>query len=214
MIYYLPSCKFKAGFPDTSKKLQAFLSSEGVTITGCCKPSQKMFAEGDTVLNNCCTCALITEEKSPFVTSKSLYEYLLDDPAFPWPDYGGERITVQDCWRARDHRAEQEAIRECLRRMNIVPVELAENFEKAEFDGTWRFAPKIMQEKFAPVAFGEINRTGIIPVPEEEWEQRMRDHVSQYTTDLVVCYCNACLAGVKLGGANGVHILELAAARL
>ena len=71
-----------------------------------------------------------------------------------------------------------------------------------------------MQEKFAPVAFGEINRTGIIPVPEEEWEQRMQDHVSQYTTDRVVCYCNACLAGVKLGGANGVHILELAAARL
>ncbi len=78
--------------------------------------------------------------------------------------------------------------------MNIVPVELADNFEKAEFDGVWRFSPKIMQEKFAPAAFGEINRTGITPVPEEEWEPRMRDHVRRYKTGRVVCYCNACLA--------------------
>ena len=210
MIWYLPSCQFKAAFTDVSARIQTYLKEKGVSVTGCCKVSQDNFQPGDTVLNNCCSCMLITEEKSPEADVVSLYEYLLQDPDFSWPDLHGERITVQDCFRARDHRSEQEAIREMLRQMNAVPVELKENFENAAFDGVWLFAPKIPQEKFAPEAFGEINRNHITPVPQDQWEQKMKEHAAQYETDRVACYCNACLKGVKLGGANGVHILELA----
>jgi len=210
MIWYLPSCKFKAAFPDVSTRIQAYLRTKDVEITGCCRVSQEKFQPGDTVLNNCCSCMLITEEKSPDTEGMSLYEFLLQDPDFPWPDLQGERITVQDCFRARDHRNEQEAIREMLKRMNAVPVELEDNYEKCTFDGVWLFSPKIPQEKFAPKAFGDINRNHITPVPQDQWEEKMKEHAALYTTDRVACYCNACLAGVKMGGADGVHILELA----
>ena len=215
MIYYLPSCNFKRMYPEVSEKLQAWFSAkEGFTVAGCCKPSQKLFKEGDTVLNNCCSCAIITEEQSPQVRSMSVYEYLLTDDAFPWPDLHGEHITVQDCFRARDHREEQEAIRNMLLKMNAVPAELEENYEKCSFDGVWLFAPKLPQEKFAPKTFGEINKKYITPVPEEEWEARMKEHAAEIKTDRVAAYCNACITGLKMGGANAVHILELAAGRL
>ena len=93
--------------------------------------------------------------------------------------------------------------------MNAVPVELEDNFEKCTYDGVWLFEPKIPQEKFAPETFGKINREYITPVPKEEWEDRMKAHVSQYTTDRVVCYCNACLRGARMGGADAHHILSL-----
>lgn len=215
MIYYLPSCNFKRLFPETSVKLQTwFAAKEGFTVAGCCKPSQKLFKEGDTVLNNCCSCAIITEEQSPQVESLSVYEYLLTDEAFPWPDLNGEHITVQDCFRARHHRQEQEAVREMLRRMNAVPVELEENFEKCTFDGVWLFSPKLPQEKFAPNTFGEINRHYITPVPEEEWEDRMKAHAALIQTERVAGYCNACITGLKMGGADAVHILQLAVQNL
>ena len=41
-------------------------------------------------------------------------------------DYGCERMTIQDCWRQYDNQAEQAAVRELLRRMNIEVVEMAE----------------------------------------------------------------------------------------
>lgn len=35
-------------------------------------------------------------------------------------------MTIQDCWRQYDNQAEQAAVRELLRRMNIEVVEMAE----------------------------------------------------------------------------------------
>ena len=145
----------------------------------------------------------------------SLWEYLLEDEAFPWPDYGGERITVQDCWRARKNAPLLDAVRECLRRMNMEPVELAENREKTEFDGVWRFQTfSPAQLNSAPKFFGEVQARYSTPLPEEEQVERMREWVKQYTTERVVTYCNACLRGVRMGGGNGVHLGALLAERL
>ena len=44
-------------------------------------------------------------------------------------------MTIQDCWRARNLPLLQRAVRLCLERMNIVVVELDENYEKTRFDG-------------------------------------------------------------------------------
>ena len=43
-----------------------------------------------------------------------------------YPDYVCERMTIQDCWRQYGNQAEQAAVRELLRRMNIEVVEMAE----------------------------------------------------------------------------------------
>ncbi|MBR3006827.1 MAG: hypothetical protein IKH68_09240 [Erysipelotrichaceae bacterium] len=51
----------------------------------------------------------------------------------------------------------------------------------------------------------------ITVLPEEEQKKEMEKWVSQYTTKRVTVYCNSCLKGVQLGGADGVHILDLIA---
>lgn len=211
--YYLPSCKFKAAHKETSEKIQAYLrNKEDLVICGCCRVSQKLFKDGDRVLTNCTSCAIITDEASPQAQEISLYEYLLEDEDFVWPDYHGEEITVQDCYRSRHKPQMQKAIRECLRRMNMVPVEIEENYEKTMFDGTYKYAAISSSNlSLAPKYFSKMEEEYISILPEEEVKKEMEKWVSQYTTPRVTVYCNSCLKGVLLGGADGIHILDLIA---
>ena len=216
MFVYLPSCKFTAAHPEISKKLKAYFAGKpDFRVAGCCKPEQKKLEAGDTVIALCQSCEAITRENAPQVRVVSLWEYVLGDPDFPWPDFGGEPITVQDCWRARNNPALLDAVRACVKRMRFEPVEIAENREKTEFDGVWRFQQfTSAQMQVAPGFFGEVVEKYATPLPEEEQLRRMREWVGQYRTDRVVVYCNACLRGVRMGGANGVHLAALLAEKL
>ncbi len=211
-VYYLPSCRFKAAHPETSRALQSWLRDKGVKVCGCCRVSQNLFQAGDLVLNNCSSCAAITDEASPQADEISLYEYLLQDTAFPWPDHHGERITVQDCYRTIHKPHVQHAIRECLKRMNMVPVEIEENFDRTLFDGPFRYRPLAKSNlELAPRFYGKIRDEYIEIIPKEEQIQRMKEWAEQYQTGRVAVYCNSCLEGVLMGGADGVHILDLMA---
>ena len=66
----------------------------------------------------------------------------------------------------------------------------------------------------APIYFGEVRDYGLELIHEEKQKLRMTEWVKQYTTNRVVTYCTACLTGVRLGNANGVHLMELATGRL
>lgn len=217
MFVYLPSCNFTAACPESSRKIKTYLSQkEQVRVAACCRPTQKALTADDTVLSICLTCSAITREVSPQAREMSFWEYVLTVPGFPWPDFGGERMTVQDCWRARNKPELQKAVRECMRRMNLEPVELAENYEKTQFDGVWRFNESSVQRNIgiAPVYFTEVQARGLELIPPQEQAARMTEWAKQYTTDRVLTYCNACLKGVCMGGARGVHLMELLTARL
>ncbi len=181
-------------------------------IAGCCRVSQDLFHQGDRVLTNCTSCAIITDEVSPQAEELSIYEYLLEDEDFVWPDYHGEKITVQDCYRSTHKPEMQKAIRECLKKMNMVPVEIEENYEKTKFDGIFRYQ-KISDSNLslAPKYFGRLKDEYIEILPEDRQKEEMEKWVRQYKTGRVVVYCNSCLKGVLLGGANGIHILDLIA---
>lgn len=211
MIYYLPSCKYQAACPDSSLKIQKWLAvRENVQIAGCCRRAQEVFQAGDVVLTNCTSCAAITNEVSPEAQEMSIYEFLLQVPDFVWPDYHGEKITVQDCYRSRHDRQLMEAVRECLRRMNAVPVELTDNLEKTHFDGVFQFADVAQSNlKIAPDFFTKLQREYIEVISPEEQLLRMQQQVRQYTTKRTVAYCNACLRGIQLGGGEGIGLLEL-----
>lgn len=213
MIYYLPSCKYKAGHAESSSKIQRWLDKkEGVQILGCCRTSQALLHEGDVVLTNCTSCSAITNEVSPQAKEISIYEFLLSDPDFIWPDYHGEQITVQDCFRSTHDPEMMAAIRECLRRMNMVPVEIEENLENTRFDGPFQFANVSNSNlTLAPKFFTKIQEEYVEVIPPEEQKKRMTEWVQQYTTNRVVVYCNSCLKGVLMGGADGVHLLDLIA---
>ena len=215
MYYYLPSCKVKQFHPGASRKMQEYLRSEGVVTAGCCRISQDLFHEGDVILTNCTSCAIITDEQSAACKEMSLYEYLLEDEGFRWPDHHGERITVQDCYRTVHKPEVQHAVRECLKRMNMVPVELEENFGKTRFDGPFRYQDISADNlRLAPCFYPKMQQEYIETLDDKQIISRMKEWSRQYETERVAVYCNSCLKGVQLGGAIGVHLIELLAEEL
>ena len=133
---FLPGCKVKAKFKYQSDKLQAYLEQkEGVQTVGCCKAFCSQVAPTDIAVVICNNCAAIMEESSVVSQIEFVWNIIDNDPEFPFPDYHGERIVVQDCWRAYEKRYVQDAVRSLMRKMNIVPVELPNNYEKSDFCG-------------------------------------------------------------------------------
>ena len=209
-VYYYPSCKFTAFSPETSNRICAYLDRRfGMTIQGCCRPSHSLMTEDDTAGCVCNTCAAICSEDSK-AHVKSLWEVLQDDREFPFPDLHREAMTLQDCWRCYDRRAEQDAVRRILHRMNVSVVELEENYERTRFCGTSLHQPLVRANAdFAPRRFVKEAQGMFIPKAEEEQKALMREHCSNIHTDKVVCYCVPCTKGIRAGGKQGIHLLDL-----
>ena len=209
-VYYYPSCKFTAFSPKTSEQICDYLSKRyGMVIQGCCRPAHPLMTAEDTAVCICNTCAAICSEDSR-AKVVSLWEILRDDDEFPFPDLHGEAMTLQDCWRCYDRRAEQESVRSILRRMNVSIVELDENHEKTRFCGMSLHQPLVQANAdFAPIRFIENASGMFISKPEEEQRALMAAHCGKIQTDKVVCYCVPCTKGISAGGKQGIHLLDL-----
>lgn len=209
---YFPSCKFKAGYPETAKKLAAYVSTRyGLRITGCCRENLQHLAEADTAVYICNTCAAFCDESATAGKVLSIWEIIAEDTAFPFPDYQGKKIALQDCWRAYDKRPVQNAVRTLLRKMNVQAIELPENYEKTRFCGTSVLqAPPAYYAEYAPKRFDKDAPADFFQsYTDEEKVARMRAHCSGIATEKVACYCTACVNGINLGGKKSVHVMEL-----
>lgn len=205
---FFPSCKIKAAFPVEDAKLAQYLEKRwGVPASECCRANRANLTVKDEAVVVCHTCASIMEESS--AASKVVYawEYIDRDADFPFPDYQGEKITLQDCYMSKERASVQEAVRSLLRKMNFQIVELAKNRENVDFCGLRSQKPLADNQKLAPKHFCEEGTFS--PLEAEERLDYLRKHVSQYTTQRTVTYCGACRTAMKQGGANVVHLLEL-----
>lgn len=204
--YYIASCMFTAQFPEISMRMQNYIRSKSdIEIVRCCIPGYRVehnteriagddvrnawkelpvsqvFQPEDRVISVCHNCTNIVEEWRG-AKVLSLWEMIDQDPSFQFPDYGGMEVTVQDCWRTRERRSEQDAVRSLLTKMNIRYVEAEKHHGETDFCGStlYREQPAIME-----------------------------DYCRQFHTDMVVCYCHYCLEGLIQGKVNGRHIGEL-----
>ena len=102
---------------------------------GCCRVDHGKSTQEDTAW----WCATTAPTSSPRAETPGSIEFVWEiidnDPDFPFPDYHGEKMTIQDCWLAVEKRHVQDAIRSLMRKMNIQVVELPENHEKTTFCG-------------------------------------------------------------------------------
>ena len=148
--YYIASCVFTSQFSELSRRVQDYVRDRfGFTVVRCCVPKYKLrefeekmpegylrecwsslpdsglFSEGDRVYSLCHNCNNIIEEMHPGVQVHSLWELIDSDNAFSFPDYHSLRAYVQDCWRSKDRKEEQDAVRSLLAKMNIEVMEIA-----------------------------------------------------------------------------------------
>lgn len=212
MLHYLPGCDVYKNHPTASFKIQQYMKENGVIIDKCCRVKNQFLTHQDTIITNCTLCNLILKETHSQTKQISLYEYVLNDPSFPWVDHHGEAITLQDCWRTRDDLNLQNAVRLCLEKMNFTVIEMDENYSHTKYCGVWLYnKPAKDCLEIAPLTFHNIieNYTHLLSI--EEQTLRMQKWCEQYHTNYVVVYCNGCEKGIKLGGKKPLHIIELLA---
>lgn len=232
--FFVASCVFTEDEPILSRKVQEYVRGTfGLPVIRCCVANYKVrefeermpdwyraewsglphyekFPSGSTMVSICHNCSAIFEERHPEIHRQSIWELILDDPNFNYPDYRGEKIAVQDCWRSKENRAEQDAVRELLRRMNFEVVELEENHERTNFCGYSLYQPqpprnpKLAPKRFLHGAHGLFKEH----TPKEK-ARLMRQHCAKIPTEKVAAYCHYCIRGLKLGGKNAVHLARL-----
>jgi hypothetical protein len=209
MIHYFPSCNFTAMKPEVSERIKNYMASQGVNVLGCCRPGRKELAAGDDVVMVCETCNILVGESRPDVNCMSLYEYLDNKDDFVFPDYGGETVTIQDCYRAQNRDGEKTAARSLLKKMNFNVVELEGTAEEKMYDGEWLFREvRPDNALLAPKRFAKI-REDVEIKTDEEGEAYLKAYCKRFTTDKVACYCNSCYKGLNKGGREGLHMAEL-----
>ncbi|MBP3752350.1 MAG: hypothetical protein J6H20_06985 [Pyramidobacter sp.] len=213
-IFYFPGCKYSARSPESSARLTAYLAGRfGAVAAGCCSADHARPERGDATLYQCPTCGLILNESGTAGTVRSVFELLLEDERFPWPDCGGEAMTVQDCWRSRKNAAFCDAVRECLRRMNVTIVELEQRYERADFCGPSLYkGPNPRYSKLAPQSL--VNEWTHPVLSEDEQRARVLEHARDWTTEKVLVTCIGCAQGVEMAGHTPVHLLDLLTAAL
>lgn len=233
--YYIASCVFTSQFPDLSLRIQNYVRERfGFTVVRCCVPRYKLrefeekmpegglreswsslpdsglFCEGDIVYSLCHNCNNLIEEMHPGVEVHSLWELIDSDPAFSYTDHHGIKAYVQDCWRSRDRKAEQDAVRSLLTKMNIEVMEFAETKGQTEFCGASLYRaqpprnPKLAPKHYIDGAVGKF-----IPHSSEEQKKIMLEYCRKFNGHKVVCYCHYCLEGLLMGGANADHLAQL-----
>lgn len=227
--YYIASCTFTASMTDLSIKIQDYAQKRfGLIPVRCCIPKYRVrhftesmpesyraswsalpesgsFLPGDTVYSPCHNCANIISEINPGVRTVSLWELILSDPDFRFPDYSGLEVTLQDCWRSRRNATEQNAVRRILEKMHISWRELDACREKADFCGITLLQPQPPRNpRLAPKHYATDIEGKFLPHTPEEQKQKMRKYGRQFTTDTVICYCHYCYDGLKMaiGGAR------------
>ena len=230
---YIASCNFTLFYPEWSIRIQNFLKGR-MDIIRCCTdkyrvkdfedmmspsvaeqwkhtPHYATFDADTCMVSVCHNCTAVFQELHPEVKVISLWEYILHyTEDFPYPDFGGVEMSLQDCWRQHDNEAEQAAVRQLLRKMHIRPVELPQHHAATRYCGvsTLRPAPK-RNLALAPSRFVK-NATGFFePHSPEEQKKLMQEYCKQINTASVVAYCHYCTQGFQLAEQQHYHLCEL-----
>ncbi len=233
--YYIASCVFTSQFPELSTRIREYIRKRwNFQIVRCCVPKYKLqeftnkmpegklrndwtdlqdsgnFESGDSVYSLCHNCNNIIEEIHPGVSVYSLWELIDQDDRFCFPNHSGLKVTIQDCWRAKDRADEQKAVRNLLKKMNIQYIEAPNNHEKTDFCGNslYRQQPP-RNPKLAPRHYVNGTEGLFLPHTAEEQMIIMKEYCRRYTTETVVCYCHYCLEGLNNGGKDGKHIADM-----
>lgn len=205
---YFPSCNFTKDSLEAAKRIRTYLK-ERMSVAGCCRIDKLNYPQGSMALYFCQACRETLESRVPGqFTLQNLFNYLVEDPDFPWPDYSGLTVTVQDCWRDREHPEIFAAVRTALKKMQVSVVEMEENREHSVYCGTLHFEPKTPET--IELMAAQDNKA-ISHMPEEVQIRLMREQVEKFPCELAVTYCNRCKAGIRMAGGKGVHLMELAA---
>jgi hypothetical protein len=152
----------------------------------CCRHTPKA-AIGRRIINVCPGCDRRYRENYAAPSTISLWEILADSDDVPFPDYGGQQMTILDACPTRDQPRVHNAIRRMAERMNIAVAEPEKTRERSTCCGD--------------VFYGELPTEGVV--------SQMRAKAAEMPLDNVIVYCVSCSKSLFNGGIRPRYMLDL-----
>ena len=204
MKRFYPSCNFARIDIEAYRRLNEYARSRGLEVAKCCLKDKKDAEEGDEGYYICQACRPNVEKHG--YDTISLWKLMDEDESFVFPDYSGLKVTVQDCWRDREHPEIYHYIRSLLTKMHVEVEELeGENFTDTQFCGRFHVDTKLYAEELA-----QYPDVGLLTnLPGDLFVRLMQEQAAKFHGGYALVYCNTCYNNLKQGGANVIHIAQL-----
>ncbi len=186
---FAPGCALLIHNPELADRIAAYLKDRHnleERHTMCChfRPD---FSEPVQIISICSGCIRRYDSLYKDVSAVSLWELADKDPHFPFPDYGGMRLSVIDACPTRNYIDLHETIRSILSKMNI-------QINEAERTGT---GAKCCGDSF----YGRMEKSAIL--------EKMRERAEEMPEENVAVYCVSCIKSVTNGGKSPKYLPDL-----
>ena len=188
-IYFNPGCGLRIYKPDMEQKLLKYVKevyNDVKTHTICCKHEPKLEA-GSIIINVCAGCDKRFSSLYEGVATISLWEVLDNADVFPYPDYGGIKMSVQDACPIREKPQVHAAVRSLLHKMNIEIIETEKHGENSVCCGD-NFYPALELEQI---------------------HNKMKERAQAMPCNDVAVYCVSCIKAIFLGGKSPRYLVDL-----
>ncbi|HPS79620.1 MAG TPA: hypothetical protein PLS53_15775 [Thermoanaerobaculaceae bacterium] len=186
---YAPGCALMLYKPELARKVLGCLRAELGHVDEhltCCKHEPGL-PPATRVVNTCPGCDKRYRQLYEGVSTISLWEVLAESSTFPFPDYGGQLMTVLDACPTRDQGRVHEAIRTLLGRMNIAVEEPSNTRTSGTCCGDTFY--------------------GALPV--ERVKELMAKRAGEMPAEDVVVYCVSCCKSMHIGGKRPRYMVDL-----
>ena len=114
---YAPGCALMVYKPELAEKILKFLNGgfNDITEHQICCWHEPQFECDTLVINTCTRCEKRYREISKGISTVSLWEMLAESETFPFPNYDGMEMSIQDTCPARTEERIHSAIRKIPR---------------------------------------------------------------------------------------------------
>lgn len=186
---FAPGCALALYKPDLARAVHRFLQSvhgDMDILLTCCRHTPPIDAKM-RVINVCPGCDRRYRENYETPRTISVWELLAESGAFPFPDHGGQTMSILDACPTRDQDRIHGAVRRLAGRMGIAIVEPARTRQSSTCCG----------DSF----YGQIATAKV--------ESLMAARAREMPADDVIVYCVSCANAVLIGGKRPRYLVDL-----
>ncbi|MBQ0065220.1 MAG: hypothetical protein KBT48_05605 [Firmicutes bacterium] len=177
---FFPGCRIKEGYSDSSKKLAEYIDLKlGIKPAGCCKVDYSLLEEEDCAILICNNCANDLESLSSNQNKKYVWEIIDEDVHFPFPNYHGKKMLIQDCDHGYNDKSIAKRVRSLLTKMNI-------EFEE--------------MDSMDSIEYG---------LTREAHRQKVANNAQKYENIDIVTYCAICNLAMNKNAKKSSYLLDL-----
>lgn len=186
---FAPGCALIIHNPELVRKTHGYLCNQfgDMSIHLLCCQRETAIEPGTEVINTCPGCDRKYRDPGKGLRNISVWELIASDETYPYPNYEGVKMSLNDACPTRGEARVQTAIRTLLERMNIKLVEADKSGAKGTCCGDSYYGK----------------------VPVDQVKEQMKKRATEMPADHVVVHCISCIKSMHIGGKHPRFLLDL-----